>query len=380
MGKNKKVGILTGGGDCAGLNSIIKWAVKGLYDTNLKNKYKNNFEAIGIKRGWAGLVNVDTTKEIDPDNMVYLSEKDVRTWDRFGGTNLGSSRTNPYKSEESIKKLLNNVEKLELYALIAIGGEDTLGVAKKLKDDYNLRIVGVPKTIDKDLMGTDYSIGFETAVEVICQEIDRLRTSAGSHNRIYIVETMGRHAGHLAMQGGISGGACMVLIPEFEFDIEKVYEILMNRKKSGARYDIVVVAEGAKPKLQGEILQNAELDEFGHPRLGGIGEFIAKQLEKKGIKEVRSIVLSYLQRGGAPVAYDRRVGRAFGLAASELVHMGNFGKMVSLINNQIVSVPLENAIQKDEKGKTKLNLVNVDLEYDTERYIPKRSALGQKIY
>lgn len=376
--KVDRIGILTGGGDCAGLNPAIKWATKGLLDHDMSHEYRKHYEVLGIRRGWAGLLDADPSKSEDPHNIMPLNESLVRTWDRMGGTNLFSSRTNLLKDEKMIEKSLGNIEALGLKAIIAIGGEDTLGVAEGLSK-RGVNVVGIPKTIDKDLCGTDYSLGFSTAVEVINEEIGRLRTTAGSHNRIFIVETMGRHAGHLALQGGIAGGACMILIPEFDFEIDRVISILKKRMDTGARYDIVVVAEGAKPSHHREVTQDSEKDEFGHVRLGGIGEHLCQEIVKAGFTEGRFVVLSHLQRGGVPVSYDIRMGRAFGLAAAELVMRGDFGRMVSLRDNRITSVPISEAIRRKD-GKTVLNLVNVDVEYDTERYIAKRRVLNMKIY
>lgn len=380
MAKKEKVAILTGGGDCAGLNPAIKWATKGLLDMDMRRQYRREFEVVGLKRGWAGLVELKPKKVSQDPNILPLDEKLVRTWDRQGGTNLGSSRTNPFKDEKTLKKTLRNIKALGLEAIIAIGGEDTLGVAEGLSR-HDINVVGIPKTIDKDLRGTDYSLGFSTAVEVISEEIGRLRTTAGSHERIFVVETMGRHAGHLALQGGIAGGACMILIPEFDFEPDKVVKILKKRKTQGARYDIVVVSEGAKVAHGEEVTSSKDLDEFGHVRLGGVGKFVADTI-KKGLPgtEVRSVVLSHLQRGGSPSAYDIRMGRSFGLVAAELVMQRDYGRMVSLRDNHLTEVPIGDAIRKDPDGKVALNLVDVKLEYDTERYIAKRRVLGIKMY
>ncbi len=377
--KKERVGILTGGGDCAGLNAAIKWATKGLLDANLQKEYKRDFEVIGIKKGWGGLQNFSPDANgNDPESIMPLNESDVRTWDRHGGTNLFSSRTNPFKSEETVQRTLDNIKKLGLEAIIAIGGEDTQSVSMGLTKK-GINVVSIPKTIDKDLMGTDYSLGFATAVEVIKEEIGRLRTTAGSHNRIFVVETMGRHAGHLALQGGIAGGACMILIPEVDFEIDKVLKTLEIRKKSGARYDILVVAEGAKPVRHHDVLQSKEVDEFGHVMLGGVGENLAKDIKKAGFAEVRFVVLSHLQRGGEPSQIDIRMGRAFGLAAAELVAQRKYGMMVSLRDNIITSIPILDAIRKDEHGVTIINRVNVEMEYDREKYIATRRTLGIKI-
>jgi 6-phosphofructokinase 1 len=377
--KTERVGILTGGGDCAGLNAAIKWATKGLLDANLQKEYGRRFEVIGILRGWAGLQNyAPGTDGGDKYNLMPLNEEIVRTWDRHGGTNLFSSRTNPFKSEESAKRTIENINKLGLDAIIAIGGEDSQSVSMNLVRK-GVNVVGIPKTIDKDLMGTDYSLGFATSVEIIKEEIGRLRTTAGSHNRIFVVETMGRHAGHLALQGGIAGGACMILIPEVDFEVEKVISILKHRQNSGARYDILVVAEGAKPIRHHDVVQSKELDEFGHTLLGGVGENLAKEIKNAGVGEVRHVVLSHLQRGGEPNQVDVRMGRAFGLAAAELVMQRKYGMMVSLRDNIITSVPILDAIRKDENGVTIINRVNVEMEYDRERYVATRRTLGMKM-
>jgi 6-phosphofructokinase 1 len=293
----------------------------------------------------------------------------VRTWDRNGGTNLGTSRTNPYDPENNRSKIvLQNIERYHLDYIVAIGGEDTLGVAHKLFRE-GVKVVGIPKTIDKDLSGTDYTLGFETAVNVITEEIDRLRTTAGSHRRIFVVETMGRHAGWLALEGGESSGAYIILIPEYDFEIERVSELLMEGNRKGARYEIIVVAEGAKSVGYSEIVKEEGIDSFGHKSLGGIGEFLAKWISQLTKIETRSITLSHLQRGGAPCAYDRRMGRYFGIAAIDLIAKEDFGKMVSYRNGKITAVPLEEAVGK-------LNVVDIRTEYDTERYNGRRTILG----
>jgi len=298
-----------------------------------------------------------------------LTEEMVRTWDRYGGTMLGTSRTNPFdpKSDRS-RIVLENIDKYHLDHLVAIGGEDTLGVGHKLYLE-GIKVVGIPKTIDKDLSGTDYTLGFETAVNVITEEIDRLRTTAGSHRRIFIVETMGRHAGWLALEGGESSGAYIILIPEYNFEMDKVSELVTEGRKKGARYEIVVVAEGAKPAGHSEIVKENGIDSFGHKTLGGIGEFLAKRISEWTKIETRSLTLSHLQRGGVPCAYDRRMGRYFGIAAVDLIVNEDFGRMVSYRNGRITSVPLKEAVSK-------LNLVDVQTQYDTERYNGRRSILG----
>lgn len=367
--EKKRIGVLTGGGDCAGLNPAIKWVVKTALDDRIQRMRKVQYEVIGIRDGWKGLVQPEEDGDPPLSRMSTLTEEMVRTWDRYGGTNLGTSRTNPYDpKKDRSKTVLENLERFKIDYLIAIGGEDTLGVANKLHRE-GIQIVGIPKTIDKDLSGTDYTLGFETALNVIIEEIDRLRTTAGSHRRIFVVETMGRHAGWLALEGGESSGAYIILIPEYDFDINRVNELLIEGHRKGTRYEIIVVSEGAKPKGGGEIIKENGVDSFGHKALGGIGEFIANQITESTKMETRSIILSHLQRGGAPCAYDRRMGRYFGIAAIDLIAKEDFGKMVSLRHGRITAVSLEEAVGK-------LNVVNVKTQYDTERYNGRRTILG----
>jgi phosphofructokinase-like protein len=367
--EKKRIGILTGGGDCAGLNSAIKWVVKTALDSRLQRTRKIQYEVVGIRDGWKGLVSPEGDEDFHFPRIGTLTEEIVRTWDRYGGTNLGTSRTNPYDPKNDRSQIvLKNIEQLRLDHLVAIGGEDTLGVAHKLYLE-GVKVVGIPKTIDKDLSGTDYTLGFETAVNVITEEIDRLRTTAGSHRRIFVVETMGRHSGWLALEGGESSGAYIILIPEFDFEMEKVNEILIEGRRKGTRYEIIVVAEGAKPTGYPEIIREEGLDSFGHKILGGIGEYLAKEISRSAKIETRSIALSHLQRGGTPCAYDRRMGRYFGIASVDLIVKEDFGKMVSYWNGQITAVPLQEAISR-------LHLVDVRTQYDTERYNGRRTILG----
>lgn len=367
--KKRRIGILTGGGDCAGLNPAIKWVVKTATDDRLQSERGVQYEVIGIRDGWRGLIEADPSLGDTQEWLVRLDQAIVRTWDRFGGTMLGTSRTNPYnpKNDQS-KRVIENIERLHLDALVVIGGDDTLSVAYKLAQE-GINIVGIPKTIDKDLCGTDYTLGFETALNVITEEIDRLRTTAGSHKRIFVVETMGRMAGWLALEGGESAGAYIILIPEHDFSIEKVNELVLEGRRQGARYDIIVVAEGAKPIGGTEVVKDSTVDSFGHKTLGGIGEYLAKEIMEATKLETRSIVLSHLQRGGAPCAYDRRMGRYFGIAAVDLIVMQDFGKMVSYRNGRITSVPLSEVVGR-------LNLVDVKTQYDTERYNGRRTILN----
>ena len=366
--KKTRIGILTGGGDCAGLNPAIKWVVKTALSERLEGERGVQYEVLGIRDGWRGLLNVDSVRPGAGENIIPLSQEKVRTWDRYGGTFLGTSRTNPYNQEnDQSKTLLTNIEKFGLEVIIAIGGDDTLGVAFKLSKT-GINVVGIPKTIDKDLAETDYTLGFETAINVITEEVDRLRTTAGSHQRIFVVETMGRHAGWLALEGGESSGAYIILIPEYDFSLEKVNELVLEGRKAGARYDIVLIAEGAKPVGGAEFVRCEGVDSFGHKALGGIGEYMANEIAANTKLECRSVVLSHLQRGGAPCAYDRRMGRYFGIAAVDLITNNDYGKMVCFRNGRITSVPLSRVI-----GKT--NFVNADTEYDKERYNGRRTIL-----
>ncbi|MCK4783616.1 MAG: ATP-dependent 6-phosphofructokinase [Desulfobacteraceae bacterium] len=369
--RKSKIGVLTGGGDCPGLNPALKWVVKTATDERLPRERGGQYEILGIRDGWKGLTHIETTR---PDTQEYncpLNQDMVRTWDRYGGTSLGTSRTNPYnpKNDQS-KTVLRNIEKLGLDAIIAIGGDDTLGVAFKLAQE-GVNVVGIPKTIDKDLPETDYTLGFETALNVITEEIDRLRTNAGSHRRIFVVETMGRHAGWLALEGGESSGAFIILIPEYDFSIEKVNELVLEGRRAGARYDIIVVAEGAKPVGGSDFVTEEDVDSFGHSHLGGVGEFLARKISNATKLEARSIALSYLQRGGTPCAYDRRMGRYFGIAAVDLVVRGDFGKMVSYRDGKITAVPLKDVIGR-------LSLVDVGTQYDIERYNGRRTILNTR--
>ncbi len=367
--EKRRIGVLTGGGDCAGLNSAIKWVVKTALDDRLQKTRKIEYEVLGIRDGWKGLVWPDGDND-DPTPRIYtLTEEMVRTWDRYGGTMLGTSRTNPYDPKNNRSRIvLENIERYRLNYLVAIGGEDTLGVAHKLYLE-GIKMVGIPKTIDKDLFGTDYTLGFETAVNVITEEIDRLRTTAGSHRRIFVVETMGRHAGWLALEGGESSGAYIILIPEYDFDVEKVSQLVSEGRRKGLRYEIIVTAEGAKPSGYGPITKEEGADSFGHKTLGGVGEFLAREITRSTKIETRSLTLSHLQRGGVPCAYDRRMARYFGIAAVDMIVKEDFGKMVSYRNGRITAVPLREAISK-------LSLVDVQTQYDTDRYNGRRTILN----
>src|SRR5690348_6525129 len=322
-----RVGVLTGGGDCPGLNAVIRAVVR-------KGVQEYGLEFVGFRDGWRGPLEGDT---------MPLDIQAVRGILPRGGTILGSSRTNPFKSSggggrNGIERIKDNLAGLGGDALIAIGGEDTLGVATKL-GEQGVPVVGVPKTIDNDLGATDYTFGFDTAVNIAMEAIDRLHTTAESHHRTLVVEVMGRHAGWIALHAGIAGGANVILLPERNFDIDQVSAYVEKRFQT--QYSpIVVVAEGASP-IEGQmVLHNQELDAFGHVRLGGIGQWLAEQLEAKTGKEARTVVLGHIQRGGTPTAYDRVLATRFGLQAIDAVHEGDFGKMMALRGTDIVRVPL----------------------------------------
>jgi len=322
-----RVGIITGGGDCPGLNPVIRAVVrKGINE---------GYEIIGIKNGWKGMIENDTMK-LDQTAISGILPK--------GGTILGTSRTNPYRKEGGLGRVMDTYKSLGLDALIAVGGEDTLGVAVKLIKDGLKHIVGVPKTIDNDLPYTDYTFGFDTAINTATECIDRLHTTAESHHRIIVVEVMGRHAGWIAIESGIAGGADIILIPELPIDIEEVCSVIKKRHGRGKTFSIVVVAEGAQFKQSTMVLQEQKLDEFGHVRLGGIGEQLGQEIEKRTGFETRVSVLGHLQRGGTPSAFDRVLGTRFGVRAMELVIQNKFGLMVALQGNKIVDVPLEKAV------------------------------------
>jgi len=367
-----KIAVLTGGGDCPGLNGAVKWVTKSAMDQWLGSKRPISFEVIGITDGWRGLVDIDPE---DPKSLVKyirpLDEEIVRTWDRYGGTNLGTSRTNPFNPKNDRSEiLLDNIKKLGIDVVVAIGGEDTLGAAYRLHK-LGIKTIGIPKTIDNDLAGTDYSLGFDTAVNVITEEIDRLRTTAGSHSRIFVVETMGRHAGWLALHGGECSGAYIILIPEYSFNLDEVCSLLQERKGREIRYAIIVVSEGAKPAGQEEFIKSTKVDEFGHVALGGIAKFVADEIENRTGFETRHLILSHLQRGGTPSAHDRLMARWYGIAAVDMSINEDFGRMTSLQRGEITSVPLKECIGS-------LKRVDIEKYYDKERYNGRRSINRKK--
>ena len=318
-----RIGVLTGGGDCPGLNAVIRAVVR-------RGVKEYGFDFVGYRDGWRGPLDGITTE---------LGIAQCRGILPRGGTILGSSRTNPFKIEDGVPRIKDNLAKDGVDALIAIGGEDTLGVATKLAE-MQVNVVGVPKTIDNDLSGTDFTFGFDTAVNIATEAIDRLHTTAESHQRVLVVEVMGRHAGWIALHSGIAGGANIVLIPEQPFDIEEVCRLVETRFESKFA-PILVVSEGAVPREGGGMtLQSAELDAFGHVRLGGIGDRLAKEIEERTGKEARAVVLGHIQRGGTPTAFDRWLATRFGLHAVAAVKDGDFGTMMALRGTEILRVPL----------------------------------------
>ncbi len=325
----KKIGVLTGGSDCPGLNSVIRAVVR--------KGAQEGYVVTGIKNGWNGLVDND---------MRIL---DLRTTSGIldrGGTILGTSRTNPLKDADMVRKMKENYKRSGMDALIAIGGEDTLKVALTLYREGGVRVVGVPKSIDNALSGTDYAFGFDTAVNIATECIDRLHTTAESHHRIMVIEVMGRYTGWIALEAGIAGGADMILIPEIPVNIDEICEALRNRHKRGRMFSIVVVAEGARLENPNEMVNESDtVDDFGHRRLGGVGEIIARHIEKNTGYETRTSVLGHIQRGGSPSAFDRVLATRFGVKAVELITENKFGKMVSLRDNKIRFVDIEEAVE-----------------------------------
>jgi 6-phosphofructokinase 1 len=343
--------VLTGGGDCPGLNAVIRGVVMRLDHENI--------ECVGITEGWRGLLERET---------LPLERQTVREILHVGGTILGSSRINPRKRENGMQRAIENVEALELDALVAIGGDDTLGVASDLHAQFALKVVGVPKTIDNDLYGTDYTFGFDTAVNVATEAIDRLRTTTESHRRVMVVECMGRTAGWIAAYAGVASGSDIILVPERDFDIEHVIGAIRRNRARGKRYNVVVAAEGAwikgvprgnksalieilddptrRQKIH-EYVSYAELegaDEFGHPKLGGfIGKVLNEIITEKAGLETREMVLGHIQRGGRPTAFDRILGTRYGVKAAEMILEDRFGEMAALQGKEMVTILLSEA-------------------------------------
>ncbi|HZD77295.1 MAG TPA: ATP-dependent 6-phosphofructokinase [Acidobacteriaceae bacterium] len=321
--------MLTGGGDCPGLNAVIRAAVrKGIFH------YKDEF--VGFLEGWRGVVE-NQTRPLNAESVSGILH--------LGGTILRTSRTNPRKMEGGIDKCLATIKANNLDALITIGGDDTQGVANALIEK-GVKIVGVPKTIDNDLSGTDACFGFDTAVSIATEAVDRLHSTAEAHNRVIVCEVMGRDAGWIAITSGIAGGADAIGVPEKPLDIDKICRIIKHRHDHGKKFSIVVVAEGAKLPDGGQATQGGKVDAFGHARLSGIGQAVAELIEQKTGYETRSVNLGHTQRGGTPTAYDRMLATRYGSSAIDLVHQGNFGRLVVLRGTEITSIPLKDAIAK----------------------------------
>ena len=360
-----RVGVLTGGGDAPGLNPAIKGLV--YRGSELQE------EVVGLLDGWRSLLNPL------PDVMP-LNRETVRRWDRDGGTNLGSSRTNPFKQAgengnvvDKSDEVIENIKKLQLDAIVVCGGEDTMGVAAKLSQ-RGIQIVGVPKTIDKDLAATDYTLGFDTALRNVSEVIERSRTPAGSHGWVQIIEVMGRHAGHLALWSGVAGQAHLVLIPEYPFRYERVFRILTDRLGEpglsrdihrSPRYAVIVVAEGARAEDGEMVVMDDRHDAFGHVRLGGIGEVLSRRIMSETPYESRTVMLGHPQRGGPPSPIDRIMGLLFGARAAEAVASGQFGKMVSARG---IAPACDLSLVDISEVQGRINLVDVERYYDTNRY------------
>lgn len=324
-----RAGVLTGGGDSPGINAALRSIVRF--------GFKQGVETIGFLEGWRGPIE---------DLTQPLGINDVSGILTIGGTILGSSRTNPFKVEGGVERIIGNLEREKIDFLIAIGGDDTLGVAHRLAE-HGVKAVGIPQTIDNDIAMTDYAIGFSSALDVITNALDRLHTTAFSHHRVLILEVMGRDAGWLSLLGGVAGGADVILIPERDFDVEEVHRKILHRKTRGKHFSIVIIAEGAKPaETNGQIVAEAEVDEFGHVRLGGVGQYLANQLSRRLEMPVRVTNLAYLQRGGTPSPFDRILATRFGAAAIEFALEGTFDVMTAVHGMKIEPVPLEEALGK----------------------------------
>jgi ATP-dependent phosphofructokinase / diphosphate-dependent phosphofructokinase len=327
-----RIGMLTGGGDCPGLNAVIRAVVrKGIFH------YRDEF--LGFLEGWRGLIE-DKSMVLDLDAVSGILPR--------GGTILRTSRTNPSKRPDGFDRCMATIAAHNIDALVAIGGDDTLSVAQRLHEK-GVPVIGVPKTIDNDLGGTDYTFGFDTACNIVCEAIDRVHTTAEAHNRVMVVEVMGRDAGWIALYSGIAGGADVILIPERPFDIDMVAESIRQRHERGRYFSIVVVAEGAKFATRSGALVEQDMgkDEFGHAKLGGVANTLAREIETRTKFETRAVVLGHIQRGGSPSAFDRVLATRYGLGAIDMVHRGEFGCMAALRANKIVAVTLKEAISKN---------------------------------
>jgi phosphofructokinase-like protein len=324
-----KIGILTGGGDCPGLNAVIRAIVR-------KGIFHHNDQFVGFMEGWRGVLE-NMSRPLDLEAVKGILPQ--------GGTILRTSRTNPAKKENGLERCIQNLKSNGIEALIALGGDDTQSVSLKLFE-RGVKAIAVPKTIDNDLSGTDLCFGFDTAVSIATEAIDRVHTTAEAHNRVIVVEVMGRDSGWIALYSGVAGGADVILTPEQPFDIQEIADTIKIRHDRGRYFSIVVVAEGAKLSTRSAETERRKVDEFGHVRLGGIGNTLAAEIESRTGFETRAVVLGHIQRGGSPTAFDRMLATRYGVGAIDLVHEGKFGRMVALKGNDITSVPIADAISR----------------------------------
>jgi phosphofructokinase-like protein len=343
-----KIGILTGGGDCPGLNAVIRAIVR-------KGIFHHNDQFVGFMEGWRGVVE-NKTRVLDLEAVKGILPQ--------GGTILRTSRTNPGKKENGLDRCVENLKANGVEALIALGGDDTQSVSLKLFE-RGVKVVAVPKTIDNDLMGTDLCFGFDTAVSIATEAIDRVHTTAEAHNRVIVVEVMGRDSGWIAIYSGVAGGADVILIPEQPFDIQDIADTIKHRHDRGRSFSIIVVAEGAKLVSKSTDNERRKTDEFGHVRLGGIGNTLAAEIESRTGFETRAVVLGHTQRGGSPTAFDRMLATRYGIGAIDLVHEGRFGRMVALKGNDITSVPIVDAVSRTR--------------YVSREFIDVASSLREKV-
>jgi 6-phosphofructokinase 1 len=332
-----RIGVLTGGGDCPGLNAVIRAVVR-------KGVEGHGCEIVGFRNGYRGILEADSVR-LEPGSARGILHR--------GGTILGTSKMNPFREERGLERLVGNLQAAEVDGLIAIGGEGTLGAATKLSEE-GVNVIGVPKTIDNDIAATDFTVGFDTAVQVATDAIDRLHTTAESHNRVMVLEVMGRNAGWIALFSGLAGGADVILVPEHPFGIDEVCGHLRHRQSEGHLFSIVVVAEGATPKKGTLPIPTYERDEYGWPKLGGISTMIAGEIEQRTGFETRVTILGHVQRGGSPSAFDRVLATRYGVAAIDLAAKGRFGRMVALRGITVVDVPLDEAAARPKYVPEKL--------------------------
>lgn len=357
-----KIGILTGGGDCPGLNAVIRAIVR-------KGIFHYNDEFVGFLEGWRGVLE-DMVRPLDLEAVAGILPR--------GGTILRSSRTNPAATDGGLDRCIEHLHRQRVEAMIVIGGDDTQSVSEKLFE-RGVKLVGVPKTIDNDLSGTDFCFGFDTAVTIATEAIDRVHTTAEAHNRVIVVEVMGRNSGWIATYSGIAGGADVILIPERPFNVEEIADILKRRHNRGRYFSVVVVAEGVKLAGNAQVTeeQSGKKDAFGHVRLGGIGNLLAHEIEERTGFETRAVVLGHIQRGGSPTAFDRMLATRYGVGAIDLVHTGEFGKIVVLRGNHIQSIPIAEAISKTSYVGPEL--IDVALSLQDRRGSKKSAASPENL-